>query len=307
MAKRKKNQGKSVLWTVVGLLLLSAIIALLLRGNDVILFNPKGLIAEEEHRLMVMSTLIMLGFGTPVVSLLYFFAWKYRETNTKAKYNPDSSRGAFFTFAIWGMPTIIAIILAAIMLPATQKLEPQKLIASDEEHLTVQVVALRWKWLFIYPEHNIATVNFVQLPEDVPVQFELTADETPMSSFWIPHLGGMLYAMTEHVNRLNLLPETPGDYEGSAAEINGAGFAGMRFIARVSTQSEFDDWVATTKQSNVALSTAEYEKLLAPSKDNPAAFYSSPDLELYATILSKYGGSHEHYIETEASEHEGHQ
>jgi len=293
MAKHKKiREGRAIWVAFLALIGLGLLVAVLLRGNDVILFNPKGLVATQQRRLMVTSTLIMLGFAVPVLITLYFFAWKFRETNPKATHNPSASRGKLLMLAFWAMPTAIMLILASLMIPATFKLEPQDTIKAEKDLLTIQVVALRWKWLFIYPGQDIATVNYVQIPVDTPVQFQLTADETPMSSFWIPHLGGQLYAMTEHNNRLNLLADTPGDYEGSAAEINGAGFAGMRFTTRVSAQDDFDTWVAKTKQSPAELSTPEYKKLLGPSENHPATFYKDPDPSLYSTILSKYAGSH---------------
>jgi cytochrome o ubiquinol oxidase subunit 2 len=156
---------------------------------------------------------------------------------------------------------------------------------------------MQWKWLFIYPEQNIATVNFVQIPEDTPVEFELTADEAPMSSFWIPNLGGMLYAMTGHNNRLHLIADTPGDYPGSSAEINGAGFAGMQFTARASSRGDFDQWLQKVKRSPAVLDGAEYAKLLKPSENNPAAFYSATEEGMYDKVLKKYmgSGSHGHY------------
>jgi cytochrome o ubiquinol oxidase subunit II len=304
--KNKFSQGRPVMLTLLGLVGLGLVIAVLLRGTDIVLLNPRGLIAGEQRRLMVTSTLILLGFAVPVLFFLYFFAWKYRETNQKAIHNPNASHGKLPVVAFWGLPTIIMLVLASLMIPATFRLEPQDSIQAAKDPLTIQVVALRWKWLFIYPEQNIATVNYVEIPVNTPVQFELTADETPMSSFWIPHLGGQLYAMTEHVNRLNLMADTLGDYEGSAAEINGSGFAGMRFNTHVSTQEDFDKWVQETERSTNFLNTLEYEKLLKPSKNNKAVFYSHPDPKIYSTILSKYtgshGGSHSHNVEVEKYE-----
>jgi cytochrome o ubiquinol oxidase subunit II len=192
------------------------------------------------------------------------------------------------------------------MWSGTHRLVPQNQIASTAKPLTIEVVAQRWKWLFIYPEQNVATVNYVQLPSGTPVTFQLTADETPMSSFWIPNLGGMLYAMTGHVNRLNLLPTTLGDYPGSSAEINGAGFAGMKFTARVSTKDDFDNWVQGVKQQTAVLDTPEYQKLLQPSENNPAASYAAVESGLYDKVLMKYmGPGHDH---TAASpDHGGHE
>jgi cytochrome o ubiquinol oxidase subunit II len=292
MAKRKKNTGRSIWITLLGLTGLGLLVAALLQGNDVILFNPKGLIAGEQHQLMLVSTVIMLGFAVPVLFFLYFFAWKYRESNQKINHNPNASRSKLPVVAFWAMPFAIMIILASIMVPATFRLEPQDSIDTGKDALTIQVVAMRWKWLFIYPEQNIATVNYVEIPVDTPVKFELTADETPMSSFWIPHLGGQLYAMTEHINQLNLMADTPGDYQGSAAEINGTGFAGMRFKTHVGTQVEFERWVAQTKLSPHRLDSTEYENLLKPSESNHPIFYASHDSKIYSTILGKYTGSH---------------
>ena len=170
------------------------------------------------------------------------------------------------------------------------------------------MVALRWKWLFIYPEQGIATVNYVQVPTGTPVTFELTADDAPMSSFWIPNLGGMLYAMTGHVNHLNLLAETPGDYPGSSAEINGAGFAGMKFTARATSMADFEAWVRLVKPSSEVLNAAEYERLLEPSENNPAVVYASVDRDLYDKVLMKYNGAHNHGVADSETEnhHEAH-
>ena len=160
-------------------------------------------------------------------------------------------------------------------------------------------VALRWKWLFIYPEQNISTVNFLQVPVGTPLQFDLTADETPMSSFWIPHLGGQLYAMTGHVNRLNLEADTPGDFMGRSAEINGAGFAGMEFTTRAGSQQDFDQWVSKVKQSSGRLDESAYSKLLTPSESNPVKTFVNDESNIYANTVIKYAGSHGLHTENE--------
>lgn len=296
MTKYKNKHAHSTpIWlTLLGLLGLGLCITMLLQGTDVALFNPKGFIAQQELNLMIFSMLLLLTIAVPTLIILYSFAWKYRESSKVDAYDPDARHSKFFVFSMWAVPSIFMILLAFVMWPATHKLEPKKPIAADIKPLTIQVVAMRWKWLFIYPEQNIATVNFIQVPVGTPVQFELTADEAPMSSFWIPHLGGQLYAMTGHTNRLNLIAQEAGDYPGSSAEINGAGFAGMKFITRASSKAEFDQWAENMQQSSSALDAVEYEKLLRPSKNNPAAFYSSVDADLYAKILMKYMGSHDH-------------
>ncbi len=265
---------------------------MLLKGVDVALFSPKGLIAEEQYRLMILSAALLLAIAVPTLTVLYFFAWKYRESNDKATYAPHARHGRFLVFSLWAIPSAFMLLLASVMWPATHKLAPQKAIAATAKPLSIQVVALRWKWLFIYPEQNIATVNFLQVPTGTPVQFDLTADETPMSSFWIPHLGGQLYAMTGHENRLNLIADRPGDYMGRSAEINGAGFAGMQFVTRAGSKADFDSWVKMVKRSPDTLGATEYKKLLSPSMYNPTASYSQVQSDLYNQLLIKYSGTH---------------
>lgn len=273
------------------------LIALVFNGKNFALLNPKGPIAGEQLNLMLFSGALLLTIAVPTLVLLYFVAWKYRETNEKATYDPHTRRGKFFVFSMWAIPSIFMLVLMLVMWPATHKLEPGKQIASNNKPITIQVVAMQWKWVFIYPEQNIATVNYVQIPTDTPVVFELSADESPMSSFWIPNLGGQLYAMTGHVNRLNLMAEKPGDYPGSSAELNGAGFAGMKFIAHTSTNEAFDLWVKKVQGSPNVLDAAEYKKLLVPSESNQAAFYSHADSDLFDNLLLKYNGSHNHKTE----------
>jgi cytochrome o ubiquinol oxidase subunit II len=301
--KNTHNRTSSVQLIIAGLFGLGICIAVLLRGVDITLLNPKGLIAEAQLNLMLFSVLLLLTIAIPTLILLYGFAWKYRESN-QATYDPHVRHSKFFVFSMWTIPSVFMLILALVMWPATHKLEPQKSIAANTKPITIQVVAMRWKWLFIYPEQNIATVNFVQIPTGTPVQFELTADETPMSSFWIPHLAGQLYAMTGHVNRLNLVADHEGDYPGSTAEINGAGFAGMKFITRVSSEEEFKQWIQAVQQSQNVLNSAKYGKLLRPSENNPIELYSSVQSDLYAKMLMKYAGAHDHQPTEKETDHQ---
>lgn len=301
MKKRSKktSSSKAIGLSLLALFVFSTLIVVLLSNSDVALLNPKGFIALEQYRLIIFTVVLLLDVAIPTLVVLYSFAWEYRESNKKALYNPHIRYGKFFVLGLWAIPSIVVIILASVMWPATHRLEPRKKIASDNKPLTIQVVALRWKWLFIYPEQNIATVNFAQIPTDTSVQFELTADETPMSSFWIPHLGGQLYAMTGHVNRLNLLADTAGDYTGKSAEINGDGFSGMTFTARASSKADFDQWVQHVKQSPKVLDNESYEKLLKPSENNSTEFFAQANQDLYANMLMKYTGSHDHHAEQE--------
>lgn len=292
--KNKLSLNRTLSLVFLGLLGLALLMTFLLVGNDVTLLNPKGLIASQESRLMVFTVGFLLSIALPTIALLYFFAWKYRESNQTATYDAGKRFGRFFTFCIWGVPTLFMVVLMTVMWPAAHHLAPRKAIDSSVKPLTIQVIAMRWKWVFIYPDQKIATVNYVQIPTDVPIKFELTADDAPMSSFWIPHLSGQLYAMTGHVNELNMMAYEAGDYPGSSAEINGAGFAGMKFMARASSQKDFDIWVQRVKQTNNVLDTDTYNKLVLPSENNSVALYSATSGNLYETLLLKYNGSHNH-------------
>lgn len=296
---RGNGIGKTMLGLAAGMGALVVLITTLLHGTDVILFNPKGMIATEEHKLMLLSAALLFAIAIPTLLALYSFAWKYRENqagdNTMHNDKPASGQLRRSTLlAFWAIPCAFFVVLSVIMWSATQRLEPQKAIASDAPVQTIEVVAMRWKWLFIYPEHNIATVNFVEIPADVPIRFKLTADEASMSAFWIPHLSGMLYAMTGHMNTLNLVADTPGDYPGRTAEINGEGFAGMKFVARVSAQDEFAGWVRSVQQSQQYLDQAAYQQLLKPTENHPREYYSQADANIFAGILQKYSNSHQH-------------
>jgi cytochrome o ubiquinol oxidase subunit 2 len=298
--KKRKNKlkaGRYLPLILLGIVCLGLLITLLLHGTNVALFNPKGFIAEQQFRLILFTVTLLLAIGIPTLILLYFFAWEFRESNQNASYDPNKRQGIFFAFGLWVIPSIFVLLLASVALPASHKLDQHRQIADTAKPLTIQVIALRWKWLFIYPDKNISTVNFVQIPTGVPIQFELTADETPMSSFWIPQLGGQLYAMTGHQNQLNLLADTPGDYTGRSAEINGAGFADMKFTARASSVQDFDEWVQGVQTSTNELNSVAYNKLLLPSEKNEAAFYYTTETDLYDKVLMKYMGTHNHNLE----------
>lgn len=258
-----------------------------LSGATIAVLDPKGTIAIEERHLIIIATLIMLVVVIPVFILLFTFARKYRAGNKKAKYTPDLDHHAAIGVAFWAILVITISILAVINWNSTHALDPYKPIVSSVPPITIQVVALPWKWLFIYPEQQIATVNFVEFPENTPLNFELTAD-APMSSFWIPQLGGQMYAMPGMSTQLHLIANEAGDFRGSAAEINGAGFSGMKFTARSASQSDFDQWVASLQQSGFPLSLDAYNQLAKPSENNPVETYASVEEGLYNAVMMKF-------------------
>jgi cytochrome o ubiquinol oxidase subunit 2 len=233
----------------------------------------------------------MLTVAIPLLVTLYIFAWRYRAGNKKrtAKYEPEHTGGAWKQLLWWVIPAIIIVIISVIDWQTTHALDPFKPIVAPPgtQTLEIQVIALPWKWLFIYPAQDIATVNYIAFPVDTPVHFDLTAD-APMSSFWIPELGSQIYAMAAMQTQLNLLASTTGAFQGKDTEINGEGYAGMTFEADSVSQSDFNDWVANVKAASTTFTMDDYNAFLAPSSYTPTSSYSAVAPGLYGYVLMKY-------------------
>lgn len=274
-------------------ILLLIVSTFVLCGCEMVMLNPKGLIGVKEKELIITATLLMLIVVIPVIVMTLVFAWRYRESNTKAKYDPTFYHSNKVEFVMWTIPIIIISILAVITWKSTHDLDPYKPIEMPDgaKTMTIQVVALDWKWLFIYPEEKIATVNFVQFPVDVAVDFKVTSDPI-MNSFMIPQLGGQVYAMAGMQTHLFLIANHLGDYHGRSFSYSGDGFSGMTFNARVSTQEDFERWVTEVRTSSKALTAEEYNELMMPSKYQPVSYYSTVDDGLFGDIIAKYMMNH---------------
>jgi cytochrome o ubiquinol oxidase subunit II len=257
-------------------------------GNSIVaLFMPAGPTALQERNLIITMTLIMLIVVVPMFIALFTIAWKYRAGNKNAKYDPDRAHSTSRELMLWAAPVAIIIVLGILNWNSAHALDPAVPIQSANPPITIEVVALPWKWLFIYPAQNIATVNFIQFPVNTPVHFELTAD-APMSSFWIPQLGTQIYAMAAMETQMNTMANAIGEFTGKDTEINGAGYAGMTFVAKSSSQSDFDAWIQSIQQSSSTLDQAAYDALSAPSENNPPAYYSSVEAGLFNSIMMKF-------------------
>ena len=271
---------------VSGLLLTAA---WYLHGTNIPVLEPRGPVARQERWLIIITLLLSLVVVIPVFSLLFGFAWKYREGNAKAKYSPDLDHSRIAETIWWAVPSTLILVIGFIIWTSSHQLDPYKPLASNTQPMTIQVVALDWKWLFIYPRQNIATVNFVQFPKRTPIDFEITAD-APMNSFWIPQLGGQIYAMPGMSTQLHLMADTNGSFNGSSANISGKGFAGMAFVAKSSSAADFQRWVGSVKRSPNRLDLGQYNKLARPSVNNQAAYYASGVAGLYDNVIAKYIG-----------------
>ncbi len=257
-------------------------------------FNAQGPVAAQEGHLIITAVLIMLTVAIPLLVALYYFAWRYRagNRNRAARYDPQHTGSAPKQLLWWLIPAVIIAIISVIDWQTTHALDPFRPIAAPAgsgatSTLGVQVVALEWKWLFIYPQYGIATVNYLEFPAATPVHFDLTAD-APMSSFWIPELGSQIYAMSAMDTQLNLMASTTGTFEGKDTEINGDGYAGMTFVAHAVTPADFNAWIAQVKAASPALTAQGYAALAAPSEYAPTSSYASVPAGLYGDILMKY-------------------
>ncbi|ALX85872.1 ubiquinol oxidase subunit II [Achromobacter xylosoxidans] len=257
---------------------------MLLGGCNMEILSPKGDIGAQEKTLLFTATGLMLLVVIPVIIMILTFAWKYRASNTKADYQPKWAHSTAIEVVVWTVPCIIVAILAVITWRSTHALDPYKPLVSEHKPVTIEVVSLDWKWLFIYPEYDIATVNEIAFPVDVPVNFRITSASV-MNSFFIPQLGSQIYSMAGMETKLHLNAREPGTYAGISANYSGAGFSGMRFKAIATSQEGFDNWVKEAKASGTALTPAVYQELTKRSEHNPVAKYASVPPSMFDYIL----------------------
>jgi len=276
-------------------LLSTVLLTSLLAGCNTVLMSPSGYIAMQQRDLIVVSTILMLIIIVPVIILTLVFAWRYRASNVNAKYDPEWHHSTMVELMIWSAPLIIIIALGAITWVSTHKLDPYRpleRISADRElptnvtPMTVEVVALDWKWLFLYPEQGIATVNELVAPVDRPILFKMTAS-TVMNSFFIPAMAGQVYAMPGMETKLNAVINRPGVYEGFSANYSGAGFSDMRFKFYGMPAADFANWVEQTRAGQETLTREAYLKLEQPSEAEPVRRYASVADGLYEAILNR--------------------
>jgi len=274
------------------LLLLSPVT--LLSGCDLVVMSPSGDVAAQQRDLIIIATVLMLMIIIPVMFLTLFFAFRYRASNLAAVYDPEWHHSTRLEIVIWSAPLAIIVALGAITWTSTHKLDPYRPLERIDAHrlvpqglkpLTVQVVALDWKWLFFYPDQGIATVNELVAPVDVPINFKITASSV-MNSFYIPALAGQIYAMPGMETKLHAVINREGVYEGFSSNYSGRGFSHMRFKFHGVSRSNFDGWVDDVRTRGSTLSRQSYEALELPSENDPVRYYASADVGLYDAILN---------------------
>lgn len=264
------------------LILIAALSAL--GGCEGGVLQPAGPISRAERVILLDALAIMLAIIVPVIVATVTFAWWFRASNTRVRYTPTWSYSGRIEVIVWSIPALVVMFLGGIDWISSHELDPARPLASTVEPLEIQVVALDWKWLFIYPQQRIASVNRLVIPAGVPLRFRLTS-ATVWNVFWVPQLGSMLYCMNGMAGTLNLQADHPGVYPGLSAMISGDGFANMHFDADAVTSEEFSAWTRATRSTSAALDERSYRDLLRPSVSVPPYSYGSVRPGLFDAIV----------------------
>jgi len=261
-----------------------------LHGAAIPVLQPHGAIALAERRVMYLTLALCAIVVVPVYAMLFDFAWAFRERNpgARAAHHPTWDHSTTLAEIVWWVvPSIIIAILAILAWTSSHQLDPYKPLGTPGNTLEVEVVALQWKWLFIYPQLGIASVNHLELPAKVPVRFEITAD-APMNSLWIPSLGGQIMAMPGMETQLNLVADDPGEYDGFSGNISGTGFSSMTFKVDAVPQSAFIAWALSVANGTSTLDASAYASLAAPAVVAAPFSYAAVDSQLYTSIMTSY-------------------
>jgi cytochrome o ubiquinol oxidase subunit 2 len=248
--------------------------------------DPQGPVSAAEKLILFNATGIMLVVVGPVIVLTLGFAWWYRATNKRAKFRPDLVHSSSIELVVWSIPAMVVILLAGVAWISAHDLDPGVKLNSDIKPLRVEVVSLEWKWLFIYPDLQVASVNQLIVPVSTPIEFTLTS-ATVMNAFFIPQLGTQIYTMPGMSTHLNLMADHAGSYPGLSSHFSGDGFSDMQFMVQALPKTEFDAWLANTRGGGATLDAHAYDELAQPSEHVAARSYADVDSMLYEYILRR--------------------
>lgn len=279
---KKKNRNQLVFG--LGLAFISFFLS---SCHQMVLFDSKGPIGEQEAFLLNMAFLLMLIVVIPVFVMVLWFSLRYRASNTRATYKPKWAHSTQIEWAIWFIPIAIIVVLSYLTWTSTYELDPYKPIESTVKPIHVEVVSMDWNWLFIYPDYDIAVLNELVFPVNAPISFRLTSASV-MTSFFIPQLGSQIYVMAGMQTKLNLLANEQGVYHGQNQEFSGLGYEGMYFDAKAVSNDQFESWVQKIKQANDTLSQARFDQLAQPHLSYPVSYFSPVEKNLFDNLMGKY-------------------
>ena len=257
-------------------------------GHPIPVLEPKGQIGSKERQLIFFALGLSVIVVVPVFVILFSIIWKYRASNHAAPYDPNWDGNRAYEGLWWTIPSLLILILSVVTWQSSHQLDPYQPIKSNALPLKVQVVALQWKWLFIYPDQGVATVNYMPLPTNRPLDLTITSD-APMNAFWVPQLGGQVYAMAGMSTKLHLIADHTGVYQGRSSNISGKGFADMTFAANAMSPASFDHWAHQNQGHGRSLTKDAYTSLAKPSTSKTLT-YGTVQAHLYDTIIEKYMG-----------------
>jgi cytochrome o ubiquinol oxidase subunit 2 len=250
------------------------------------ILDPQGPIAAAEKTILIDSVAIMLAIVVPTIIAIFAFAFWFRQSNTRATYLPDWEYSGRIELVVWSIPALTVILLGGVAWIGAHELDPAKPIDGTGQAIPIQVVSLDWKWLFIYPDQRIATVNTLTVPVGAPLNFQLTSGSV-MNAFFIPQFGSMIYTMNGMVTRLGLRADEVGTYQGLSSHFSGDGFPDMMFDVHVVSQTEFSDWAGKAARSKQTLNGDSYKELLKQSVPKEKTVYRLEDPELFQGIASQ--------------------
>ena len=249
------------------------------------ILDPQGPIAAANKTILVDSVAIMLAIVVPTIIAIFAFAYYFRATNTRAFYLPNFAHSGRLELVVWSIPALTIILLGGVAWIGSHELDPRVPVAGTGSPVRIQVVSLDWKWLFIYPDQRVATVNALTVPVGAPLEFELTSSSV-MNVFFIPQLGSMIYTMNGMVTHLNLRADQAGDLQGLSAHFSGDGFPDMLFDVHVVSPLDFPKWVEATAKSDSVLNADAYKKLSQQSIETGRPTYRLDDPRLFEDIAT---------------------
>ena len=268
-----------------GVLAVVLVATMALGGCSQGVLDPHGPVASAERQILFNSLGIMLAIVIPTIVATLGVAWWFRSSNRRATYLPDFEYSGRIELLVWSIPAMTVLLVGGVAWVGAHDLDPHKPISATAKPLTIQVVSLDWKWLFIYPEQGIASVNHLTVPVGTPLSFELTSSGV-MNSFFVPQLGSQIYTMSGMVTRLQLQADHPGSYPGLSANFSGEGFADMRFTVDAVPEAQFAQWVTAARNSGPALDATSYADLAKPSRAVAPFTYRSVASGLFQKLLS---------------------
>lgn len=247
---------------------------------------PRGPVGAAQKLILLDSLAIMLTIVVPTIVATLAFAWWFRASNTRATYQPTFVYSGQVELIVWSIPVLVILLLGGIAWIGSHQLDPPRPLASDAKPIEVQVVSLDWKWLFIYPDQGIATVNQLVIPAATPIHFALTSASV-MNAFFVPQLGSMIYTMNGMRTKLNLLADEPGDFHGLSSHFSGDGFSGMSFTVHAIKPEDFQAWVDKARQTDLSLDEAAYAGLTKQSENVAPAVYRLAAPDLFQSIVTR--------------------